>query len=310
LNKLDNAPPEEETKPATAASVALTHFTLPPPPPLESKDVARIGKQTVHKVLDILPTLGERGKKSKAGINRLAASAYDRDAWITVLTRLASRASAGLEQITDVFEVKVESNDMSTTSIANTIRESLYLYIIEDFRKRIDTALTWLCEEWYNDRIQQQSEGEVVAHYDKWVLKIMDGMVPFLDGQDRSIVIKFLGEIPGLSMEVLDRVKDLCRNPATATMALQSLLFLVAYRPPVRELVLNAVEEIWVTCKQLSTCDVSCDANVTLDEDTRTMATKLFSKYRPGLGERLKAADDNKEELKLNGSDALAVTAS
>jgi symplekin len=77
----------------------------------------------------------------------------------------------------------------------------------------------------------------------------MDGMVPFLDAKDRAIVIKFLGEIPGLSMEVLDRIKSLCRNPAVVQMALQSLLFLVAYRPPVRELVLDAVEDIWKTCK-------------------------------------------------------------
>lgn len=246
LNNLDTAPPEE-VKPVPA-SVALTHFTLPPPPPLNTEDAARIGRQTVEKVLDVLPTLGEKGKKSKAGINRLAASAYDRDAWITIVTRLASRASAGLETNEGV-KTETENGDVASISIGNTIRESLYLYVLEDFRKRIDIALAWLCEEWYNDKIQFAAEEDAVLHYEKWVLKVMDGMVPFLDGQDRSIVIKFLGEIPGLSMDVLDRVKDLCRNPATATMALQSLLFLVAYRPPVRELVLDAVEDIWTICE-------------------------------------------------------------
>jgi symplekin len=88
------------------------------------------------------------------------------------------------------------------------------------------------------------------VYYEEWVLKVLDGMVPYLDGQDRGLVIKFLGEIPGLNMDVLDRVKGLCRDPATVNMALQSLLFLVAYRPPVRELVLNAVEDVWDTCKQ------------------------------------------------------------
>jgi len=194
LNKLDNAPPEE-TKPAVLPEMALTTFTLAAPPPLNPEEAMQIGKQTVHKVLEVLPTLGEKGKKLKAGINRLAASAYDRDAWITIVTRLASRASAGLEQTTDA--IKIEADNKSTASIGNTIRESLYLYILEDFRKRIDIALAWLCEEWYNDKIQRKSGAEAVFHYEIWVLKIMDGMVPFLDGQDRSIVIKFLGEIPG-----------------------------------------------------------------------------------------------------------------
>ena len=38
-------------------------------------------------------------KKPKAGINRLAASTYDRDSWITVITRLATRANAGLDDV-------------------------------------------------------------------------------------------------------------------------------------------------------------------------------------------------------------------
>jgi len=248
LNKLDNAPPEEE-KLAPVAEVPLTHFKLPPPPALEHSEIARIGKQTVTKVLDVLPTLEEKGRKSKAGINRLAASAYDREAWITIATRLATRASAGLE---DSDAIKIESESTLQISISNTIRERVYSYVMDDFRKRIDIALAWLCEEWYNDKIQITSGEGSVLHYEKWVLKVMDGMVPFLDAKDRAIIIKFLGEIPGLTMEVLDRIKSLCRNPAVVQMALQSLLFLVAYRPPVRELVLDAVEDIWNTCKNIA----------------------------------------------------------
>lgn len=58
LNKLDNAPPEEVTP--VAASVALAHFTLPPPPPLNTEDIARVSKQTVEKVLDVLPLWEQR----------------------------------------------------------------------------------------------------------------------------------------------------------------------------------------------------------------------------------------------------------
>ncbi|KAK0119903.1 hypothetical protein ONS95_011330 [Cadophora gregata] len=246
LNKLDIAPPEETT--VTAPSVALGHFMLPAPPPLTLEQASQVGQVTIVKMFDIMKSLDERGKKSKAGINRLAASAYDRDAWVTILSRIATRTPGMLEE---AKEIKSEQDGSISGSLATRIREYLCAYILEDFRKRLDTALTWLCEEWYNDKIQLTSCPTAPLHYEEWVLKVLDGMVPYLDGQDRGLVIKFLGEIPGLNMDVLDRVKGLCRDPATVNMALQSLLFLVAYRPPVRELVLNAVEDIWDTCKQI-----------------------------------------------------------
>lgn len=251
LNKLDGAPPLEETKlQAPAPDMALGHFTLPAPPPLTHEQVAQVGQGTVARVFEVMQTLEEKGKTSKAGINRLAASAYDRPAWITIITRLATRASAGLEE---VDAVKLEPHQMPPFSLGNNIRESLYRYIFEDFRKRIDIAVQWLCEEWYNDKMQMKSGEDAVLHYEKWAIKVIDGIVPYLDGQDRALVIKFLGEIPGLSMEVLERVKGLCVNPTTVNMALQSLLFLVAYRPPARELVLAAVEDVWNTCKSVFT---------------------------------------------------------
>ncbi|KAG4435077.1 hypothetical protein IFR05_009436 [Cadophora sp. M221] len=279
LNKLDGAPPEDTT--VTAPSVALGRFTLPPPPLLTLEQASQVGQVTIVKMFDVMKSLDERGKKSKAGINRLAASAYDRDAWVTILSRLATRAPR-LQEGLDA--IKSEKEGPISVSLATKIREYLCAYILEDFRKRLDTALTWLCEEWYNDKIQMKACVTAPMHYEEWVLKVLDGMVPYLDGQDRGLVIKFLGEIPGLNMDILDRVKGLCRDPATVNMALQSLLFLVAYRPPVRELVLNAVEDVWDTY-----------------EDARPMVVKLFTKWRPGLSDRLEAVDP--EEKKTTNSD-------
>jgi symplekin len=244
LNKLDSAPPPEIK--ASAPDMALARFALPPPPPLSSEEAIQVGQGTVSRVFGVMQTLEEKGKKSKAGINRLAASAYDRDAWITIISRLATRSPAGLEEVT----IKQESEN--DTSVANGIRQNLYAYILEDFRKRIDIAVAWLCEEWYNDKVQltkSQDPSKASLNYEKWALKILDGISPYLDGQDRALVIKFLGDIPGLSIDVLERIKGLCGDPATVPMALQSLLYLVAFRPPVRELVLDIVEDVWGTCE-------------------------------------------------------------
>jgi symplekin len=244
LNKLDSAPPGEAK--AEAPDMALGHFTLPPPPALTADEAVQIGQGTVSRVFGVMQTLEEPGKKTKSGMNRLAASAYDRDAWITIITRLATRAAAGLEGPSD--PVKVEPTDSAPFSLSNSIRESLYLYVLEDFRKRIDIAVAWLCEEWYNDRIQTKLGEEAVLHYEKWVIKVIDGIVPYLDARDK-VLTRFLSEIPGLSTDVLERVKGLCRDPSMVNLALTSLLYLVMMRPPVREIALDAVEDVWATCK-------------------------------------------------------------
>lgn len=278
LNKLDSAPPDELK--AYAPDMALGHFTLPPPPALTQDEAMKVGQGTVTRVFGVMQTLDEPGKKTKAGMNRLAASAYDRDAWITIITRLATRAATGLEEPSDF--AKREPDISSPVSLSNKIRELLYLYVLEDFRKRIDIAVAWLCEEWYNDKIQAKLGAEVVLHYDKWVLKVMDGIVPYLDAKDK-VLTRFLSEIPQLNSEVLERVKGLCRDPSMVNLALTSLLYLVMMRPPVREIALDAVEDVWATY-----------------EDAKPMAAKYLTKWRPGFAERLKWSEE--EEKITNGS--------
>lgn len=252
LNKLDGArpDPEESKVQLPAPDMALGHFKLPAPLPLTQEQVALAGQETAARLFAMLHTFDEKDKRSRTpGFNRMAASAHDRSGWITIIIRIATRASSGLEQ---PDAVKIEPGAMQPFSFPNTVRESLYAYILDDFRKRIDTAVQWLCEEWYNDQMKMKMGGEYVLHYEKWVLRVLDGIVPYLDGHDRTLLIKFLGEIPGLSTQILERIKGLCVNPSTVIMALQSMLFLVAYRAPAKQLVLGAVEEIWDTCKILS----------------------------------------------------------
>lgn len=258
LNKLDSDRPEpQESKlQAAAPDMALGHFRLPAPPPLSPEQVALAAQENAARLFAMLQTFDEKDKRSKTpGFNRMAASAHDRSGWITIIIRIATRGLSGLE---DVDTVKVESGTTQSFSFANTVRQLLYSYIMEQFRSRIDIAVQWLCEEWYNDQVRMKMGGDYVLHYEKWVLRVLDGIVPYLDGQDRTLLIKFLGEIPGLTTEILERIKGLCVNPSTVTMALQSMYYMVAYRAPARQLVLGAVEEIWDTCKiSLSSSKIS-----------------------------------------------------
>ncbi|KAL7960036.1 hypothetical protein V8C34DRAFT_278106 [Trichoderma compactum] len=263
LNKLDNAPAPAVAEPRISLddTLGLRSFSLPQPQQLTPETALNAGNGTVTRVLDMMKSLDEPAtKKQKAGFSRLAASSESRDSWMTILTRLATRSSAGLEEIS----VKAEADDSSRpSSLNNGIREILYNYIMEDFRKHIDVAVSWLCEEWYNDKVQQKAGGDHPLYYEKCTLRLIDGFLPYLHPQDK-VLTRFLSEIPELNRAILSRVKHMCRDPSVTQLALTSLLYLVIMRPPIKEAALDTVQDIWTDY-----------------EDARAMAGKYLTKYRP-----------------------------
>ncbi|OAQ91018.1 mRNA cleavage and polyadenylation specificity factor complex subunit [Purpureocillium lilacinum] len=272
LNKLDGASSATEPM-ALDGSLALTSFSLPQPPSLPAETALSAGSGTVARVLEMMKSLDEPAvKKDKAGYNRLAASSGTRDSWMSILSRLATRASAGLEDVS----VKGEDDDTKRPEgLSDDIRELLYNYVMEDFRKHIDVAVSWLCEEWYNDKTQMKRGDDHLARYEKCTLRLIDGFLPYLHPQDK-VLTRFLSEIPELNPTMLSRIKHMCRDPSVTQLALTSLLYLVIMRPPVKESALDTVQDIW-----------------TEFEDARPMAGKYLAKYRPGF---LEAANNSKAE--------------
>ena len=121
---------------------------------------------------------------------------------------------------------------VASPSLSDGIRETLWKFTIEDFRSRIPIAIAWLNEEWYNDQIQKQNSEQqrqgvtlpkLKQHYEKWMLKVLDGIVPYLDAKDKHL-IRFLSEIPEVNTNVLARVTGLARDPERVQMAVNSLL--------------------------------------------------------------------------------------
>ena len=235
INKADALPPEDLLQ--SPSEVALGPFRLPQPPPLTAEETMQIGKGTISRVFSMMNVLEEApsSKKQRSGLNRLAGSNYDREAWTTVITRLATRASAGLEDDSseDEGSKAVVKKQVAGPSLSDGIRETLWKFIIEDFRSRIPVAITWLNEEWYNDRMQKQNSEQRTdgitqpkpkQHYEKWMLKVLDGIVPYLDAKDKHL-IRFLSEIPEVNANVLGRVKGLARDPERVQLAVNSLLY-------------------------------------------------------------------------------------
>lgn len=247
LNKLDGIPREEHPR-TDAASLALGPYKLPSPPPLSPEIASAATQMTVARVFDAVKGLDDpSAKKTKSGVNRLAASSYDKESMLTFIARIGTRSSAGLETV----DVKDEDNTavmLRNPLSGNAIRDRLYAYILEDFRKRIDVAVAWLCEEWYNDSLSRKQSSDAPLHYEKWALKLVDGFFPYLNPSDK-VLMRFLGEIPELSRAVLAKVKHLCADPAMVQLALTSLLYLVMMKPPVRDMALDTVQDVWLECK-------------------------------------------------------------
>jgi len=235
LNKVDALPLDDSLLAPT--EVALGPFKLPPPAPLTAEETEQLGKGTISRVFSMMNVLEEpsAARRQKSGLNRLAGSNYDREAWVTVITRLATRASAGLDEVESGEEDSkaMVKRQEAPPNLNDVIRETLAKFIREDFRPRLPIAIAWLSEEWFNDRMQLQATGQQTENkrptqprrnYEIWLLRVLDGIVPYLDAKDK-LLTRFLGEIPEVNEKVLERVKALARDPERVQLAVTTLLY-------------------------------------------------------------------------------------
>ena len=249
----------------------------------------------------------QKSKIVKGGFNRLAASDYGRDAWVTILSRLATRASAGLDDpedgIKDEYAVKSAKGSLQ---ISDAVRNGLYQYIMYDWKKRIDVAISWLCEEWYNDTILGQASDEPMkngavnghtskempkGNYHRCALRLIDGILPYISNTDR-VLFRFLSEIPALDYDILIRLKKMAEDPERIDLAYQAMRYLYMFRPPVRTLVTDIAAELW------------------RDNDrAKALMRKLLTQWRPEvLGEEksstptLKTEDGQLAKESANGA--------
>lgn len=221
--------------------VSLGPFLLPQPPPLSEEEAGEIGRSAVARVFGMIntaetaPSPAKSKTQQQLGFARLAGSTFDRDAWVVLLTRLATRAPAGLEASDKSGKRESAVAHRRQPTISDSIRETLYRYILEDFRGRLSIGITWLNEEWYNDRVQMKAaatqrdeddepEPTVSLHYDTWVLRLLDGFLPYLDGRDIKVLVRFISEIPEITIPITQRVASLAKDPERVNLCVQALM--------------------------------------------------------------------------------------
>lgn len=308
----DQAPPttasEKALEELIQPTLDLGPFELPKPPPLTSTELAIVSEQSVNHVFGVVHALDgvSAMSRQKLGMNRLAASANDRDAWVTILLRLVTRTPISIEQFdmnkqssdtdqkdeddgsTDALMKQEPDNDAEEATVANRIRHRLFMYILEDFRSRLNVAISWLNEEWYADKMA--ATGKVhsrTPNYSRWCARLLDRLLPYLDARDKNILIRLLSEMPAISRDVLDKVAmQLARDPERVGMFVLSMQYLLMMRPPARQDVLDVLESVWRDG----------------DSQAMNMTGKVLSKWRPAV---LEATDGVKMEGKQDEESTL-----
>lgn len=281
LNRLDQMPPEGFEGPG----IAIGPFKLPPPEPLNDREKDEYSKTAVTRVFETLTEMdrdarqkGAKKQELAKGFNRPAAPSHDRDGWLALITRLATRSQFELQD-SEGGAVKQENGDRtlarkgSNFSLSTGIREALLNYVMENFRARITVAISWLNEEWYCDRIAQKQNGdsstETTPTYNSYTLRLMDSLIPYLDTKDNKVLIRLVSEIPSLPAELFPKLRKIADDPERVNLVVQALLYLVMFRPPAREAALNALEALWRE-----------------NEDARKPAERHLAKWRPEVVEK------------------------
>lgn len=200
--------------------VAIIRFELPIPEKLSPQLLKSEFQASVDRILQSIRTM-DKSISHRAGIqtksttlDSLAITEWDKEAWMTVLSRLSSRALTSPEQTDSV--------------VPNIMRERLFEYIMINFREHMDLTISWLTEEWYNDTLSNTNV------YQKWSTRIFDNILPFIESKDSRIFLRFLGDLPLLTNVHVGKLKTLCLDPERQKLGFAAIKYLLLLRPPVR----------------------------------------------------------------------------
>lgn len=160
---------------------------------------------------------------------RIKLLQWDDNSWLDILARLAARGLTHNEKMSDY------------------VRGLLHDQFLEDINGRVGMVLEWLSEEWYAELQLQSSDDERESGYpiyDKWSLKMLSSLVPYLENQHRRLFIRLMSELPRITQQHIDSVRPICLDPARASLGFQTLKFLVMFRPPAKPKVHTLLQQL------------------------------------------------------------------
>ncbi|KAJ6518677.1 Symplekin tight junction protein C terminal-domain-containing protein [Mycena sanguinolenta] len=225
-----------------ANNMQLLDFKLPPPKALSDEESVSLVRNSVARIWNGSDDLKSNGEalppdSSQAGGHSPA------EMWMLLLVRLVTR-------VVDPPPSPDESDDNVVVNEfydrQDRLRQTLCDYIMSDFPARIRLATTWMNEEWYNDRIQLETDPDWRPNYDAWLNQIVASYQTLLDGKDRTFS-RFLLDLPAVPEDVLGLLRELCvdaNSPDRMQVGFVTLRGLVTQRPSLRSEALNVLLEL------------------------------------------------------------------
>ncbi|CAI5760417.1 unnamed protein product [Candida verbasci] len=177
-------------------------------------------------------------------LKEVAIKSWKKDTWCLLLARLATR---GLK--TDGSD---SPDDKHKIEMARMIREALFKYFV-DHPLQVDLMVVWLSEEWHSDMIQNEAKKiqnkpihnlGYQSNYFYWTEKIIDQTVTFLDPADKKLFIRLVSDLPELNQTFVKKIISIIKSPELSATGILAATYLLQYRPPVKEMVLNELNEI------------------------------------------------------------------
>ena len=246
---------EMDTSEEYAVQMPLGPFKLPPPQRLSRFAIDRLNDRAwahfYERVNGSQPTTLTKTTPAVASAERLTQMIFVERLGLRSISGLGSRPNKAPSKMTTKF------------------RQQMLQYVLQDWRRRIDLAISWLTEEWETDReaaymVEQErkmngvppskNRTESAPNYKRWLGKLLDELAAFIgsDTSEVKILIRFLSEVPEIDQTVVDKVKRLALDPERIGLTVQALHYVIMFRPAVREIALDALEDMWRTSKSLT----------------------------------------------------------
>ena len=228
-------PPEVDT-------IALSNFELPIPEPLPEVSLRNHFQSSLERLLlslhtiDQFPSHRAGAPPTKPTLDSLAFTDWDKDAWITLLSRLSARGLVAPDELPQ------------SAVLANLLRERLFEYIMINFREHMDLTISWLTEEWYNECLSGVTGvGGGSSVYVKWATRIFDNVLPFIENsaKDSRLFIRLLGDLPSLAGVHVQKLRILCLDPERQKLGFAAIKYLLMLRPPVRADCVELLVDLW-----------------------------------------------------------------
>lgn len=273
------------------SNVVTDAFELPTPDSLSPMAILEYFHGALSRLFDYAPQF-ERSIVSSSNLQNLTLenvdnTVWDKRHWAILLPRLCTRGLLNYQPVTS----GEESGDASFT-LSSFVRGQLFTYVASNWRSSTNLILNWLSEEWYNDRLMLENpdchEYEDVKwegpQYEKWALKVIDSILPYLEAKDKVFMI-FMSELPELTDAIVDKIKFVCLDPDKTKLGFMTFQYLIMFRLPVREKCLDILETMW-------------KENV----DVKASAAKLLNRWRPSFLESVKSEETKEPSATDNTS--------